>query len=97
MRTFYNDIQGGRYNGRGEVVSVDCIGCQSITLFNTSLAGSIIILPSNTELLPGQSITFQGKELEENFGKIQFQLTNFFANIEYSYALIKKRFTDAKV
>lgn len=94
QRKFVNDFEGGSYNGITKTVQIDCIGCQSVTLFNTSLAGSIILLPSNQELLPGQSISYSGKELETNVGKIEFQLTNFFANIDYGYALIKKRFTD---
>lgn len=92
MRKFYNDIEGSKYNSVGKTVDVDCIGCASVTLINTSLAGSIILLPSNTELQPGQSITFEAKEWENNLGKIQFFLTDFFANIEYGYALIKKKF-----
>ncbi len=91
MQKYYNDITGGRYNGIETVISVDCIGCQSVTLLNTSLAGSIILLPANIELQPGQQITYGGKEMEENAGKLQFLLTNFFANIEYGYALIKKK------
>ena len=94
MRKFVNDIEGSRYNGITKIVSVDCLGCQTVTLVNTSLAGSIIILSSNQELQPGQTMTFSGQDWEVNQGKIQFMLTQFFANIEYGYAVIKKSFTD---
>ncbi len=94
MRKYVNDFEGARYNGITKTVQVDCIGYGTVILVNTSLAGSIILLPSNSELQPGQQIIFNGNELEKNRGKIEFLLTNFFANIEYSYCLIKKRFTD---
>ena len=88
---FYNDFEGGQYNGDTKTIQIDSIGYGSITIYNTSLAGTIFVLPS-TQLQPGEFLTIQGQELEINKGKIEIMLTNFFANIEYGYAVIKKRF-----
>ena len=91
LQEFYNDFEGGQYNGSTQTIQINSIGYNSITIYNTSLAGTIFVLPS-TQLEPGQSLTIQGNELEINMGKVEIMLTNFFANIEYGYAVIKKRF-----
>lgn len=90
-QNIYNDFSGGQYDGISQTITIDSIGYNSITVYNTSLAGTIFILP-NTQLEPGQSVTYKGNELENFTGKIQIFLTNFFANIEYGYCVIRKKY-----
>lgn len=88
---YYNDFIGGFYDGQTAIVQIDSMNCNSITVLNTSMAGTIFIMP-DWQLQPGESFTFVGKELEKYKGKLEIKLTNFFGNINYSYCIIRKKY-----
>ena len=98
MQKFYREFDFSNFDhgflgvgGKRDII-LDSINYNSVTVINTSIAGTFEVVPGLI-LQVGQSVTFRGNEKENNLGKIIVRMdTFFFANISYGYTVMKKKY-----